>query len=98
MTRPTANEDASGYFVFDEKVLTGLGAELHDAYANADPYPHASIDDFLPPSLVESLFEDFPPPSAEFWRKDEDGLRTRRHCLTKTWALCCGARACTRLN
>lgn len=40
-----------------------------DLYANADPFPHIVIDDFLPPAVIDSIIEVFPKPSDEFWRQ-----------------------------
>src|SRR5690348_17322963 len=36
------------------------GVELAPAYANAQPFPHIVIDDFLPPKVLEACLEAFP--------------------------------------
>ncbi len=39
-------------------------------YAEADPFPHIMIEDFLPATLVRSLLDEFPGPGAELkWRQ-----------------------------
>ena len=45
--------------VLDYDRLDRLALELGDAFATADPYPHAVIDDFLPPAVAEELLEEF---------------------------------------
>ena len=36
------------------------GSELHDAYAQASPFPHIVIEDFLPPGLLDQCLAQFP--------------------------------------
>lgn len=38
----------------------GRGAELHEAFLAADPFPMVVVDDFLDPSLAEALWAGFP--------------------------------------
>lgn len=52
-------EIKSGLYL-DDKKATDIGESLHALYANAKPFPHVVIDDFLPTSLIESLHARFP--------------------------------------
>ena len=45
--------------VFDYDGLDRLAADLREAFATAEPYPHAVIDDFLPLAVAEELLEEF---------------------------------------
>ena len=36
------------------------GSELHDAYAQASPFPHIVIEDFLPRDLLDQCLAQFP--------------------------------------
>jgi hypothetical protein len=43
----------------------------HAVYANAKPFPHIVMDNFLPEKLVKKLQEDFPRQDSDYWhRKD----------------------------
>lgn len=61
--------------VFDYDALADKGAELADAYAAGEPFPHIVIDDFLPPETAELCLAKFPtaadPDSQTFDRKQE---------------------------
>lgn len=48
-----------------------LGARLRDQYVNAAPFPHAVIDDFLPPAVCDRLIDDFPRPDQIEWLRFE---------------------------
>lgn len=49
-------------FVFDPERLDRLAAQLAPAFAQAEPYPHVVIDDFLPATEAEALRASFPRP------------------------------------
>ncbi|MEL7490947.1 MAG: 2OG-Fe(II) oxygenase [Pseudomonadota bacterium] len=55
-------------FVFDIDDMKDVGAELTEAYAAADPFPHAVVDDFLPESLIDYCLDHFPQ------KLDADGM------------------------
>lgn len=42
-------------------------------YAAADPFPHAVIDDFFPPAVLEAVLDEFPAPDAIAWKRFESG-------------------------
>lgn len=66
--------DAS-YGFADAAALKAKGAELHDQYVNADPFPHIVIDDFISPAMLEACLQEFPaapdPDSERFDREQE---------------------------
>jgi Rps23 Pro-64 3,4-dihydroxylase Tpa1-like proline 4-hydroxylase len=51
-------------FIFDPARLQAIAAAAAPAYAAADPFPHAIVDDFLRPQAVEAIARDFPLPSS----------------------------------
>ncbi|MEQ1955492.1 2OG-Fe(II) oxygenase [Mesorhizobium sp. CN2-181] len=36
------------------------GKELHEKFRSGNPYPHIVVDDFLPPSILETCLREFP--------------------------------------
>lgn len=46
--------------LFEAARFRQLGQERSSAYASADPFPHAVIDDFLPVEMCEELLAEFP--------------------------------------
>ncbi|PXW22291.1 2OG-Fe(II) oxygenase [Paraburkholderia caballeronis] len=50
--------DAKTAFISPE-AARGKGAELQTAYADASPFPHVVIDDFLPPELADRILGHF---------------------------------------
>lgn len=48
------------YGQFDPAETKEKGLELARTYAEADPFPHVMIDDFLPRALLESVLDAFP--------------------------------------
>lgn len=51
--------------------LAALGEKMAADYQSASPFPHAVIDDFLPPELVRRAAEAFPEPGHFPWEKFE---------------------------
>lgn len=56
-------------FCLDENRLNNLASQFSQSYAQATPFPHIIIDDFLPASLLESILEEFPKPDTIDWQK-----------------------------
>lgn len=54
---PITNEPP---FTIDPHALKEKGAELHEAHAHADPFPHTVIDDFVPMEVVRYCLDNFP--------------------------------------
>jgi len=51
--------DAEGLRM-DSGEARGLGDLFKDDYANADPFPHIVLDDFLPQQLIDAVLRNFP--------------------------------------
>ncbi len=60
---------------FDEDDLAEAGRRAHAAYASADPFPHAVLDDFFPEALVESARRSAADPCIRWQSKDVDTSR-----------------------
>src|SRR5690606_35461055 len=45
---------------FDQNAASSLGQSLAMTYAQATPFPHIVIDDFLPQDLIASICSHFP--------------------------------------
>ncbi len=54
-------------FVFDDDHLQKIALERNIAYRNADPFPHAVIDNFLPVDALRHFIDLFPAPDAPCW-------------------------------
>jgi Rps23 Pro-64 3,4-dihydroxylase Tpa1-like proline 4-hydroxylase len=50
------------HYFFDSEKLREIAKEKREGYATATPFPHTVIEDFLPPSVLEKVIEEFPPP------------------------------------
>ena len=53
------------------------GTEFREAYDSASPFPHAIIEDFLPPEILERCLAEFPAPSASGSTFDRDQERLK---------------------
>lgn len=65
----------------DEKSARHFGEELSGSYCFAEPYPHIVIDNFLPQSLVEEIWQRFPVDTLSddlFFESGYSGLHKRR--------------------
>ncbi|MBD1939480.1 2OG-Fe(II) oxygenase [Microcoleus sp. FACHB-68] len=56
-------------FCLDENRLNNLASQFSQSYAQATPFPHIIIDDFLPASLLDRILEEFPQPGTIEWQK-----------------------------
>lgn len=75
-------ENAESANVFDFDAMKDKGVELADAYANADPFPHTVIDDFLPPKMVELCVKHFPQdldPDSTTFDRDQERFKSSYH-------------------
>ncbi len=59
-------------FQFDALQLSELARQLNCRFANADPFPHVVIDDFLPPKVLDSILEEFPSSQEVGWFQFDD--------------------------
>lgn len=65
-TSSTVNKSS---FCLDPKYLQDLALRHRDTYAQAEPFPHIVIDDFLPEFVLESILEEFPKANEIDWQK-----------------------------
>jgi Rps23 Pro-64 3,4-dihydroxylase Tpa1-like proline 4-hydroxylase len=56
-------------YSIDPKELLQRGHELRDAYRTGVPFPHISIDDFFPESIVDQVLGEFPSPESIEWKE-----------------------------
>ncbi len=56
-TLPLATHDGLS---LDLDEARAFGAELHESYVNAEPFPHIAIDDFLPDDTIGTIRRNFP--------------------------------------
>lgn len=47
-------------YLFDMNELDALAEKYHEQYANAKPFPHVMIDDFLPEEVLNKVLDEFP--------------------------------------
>ena len=53
--------------LFEPERLCALSEQRKHLYAEAEPFPHAVLDDFLPSDVCDRLLAEFPPPDAADW-------------------------------
>jgi Rps23 Pro-64 3,4-dihydroxylase Tpa1-like proline 4-hydroxylase len=56
-------------FAFDRPSLMARAERLHAGYANARPFAHVVIDDFLPPHVLHAVLEEFPERRDADWQE-----------------------------
>jgi hypothetical protein len=64
-------------FILDPARLMALAEELRVSYRNADPFPHATIDNFLPEEALRLVARSFPQPREIKWH-EFDNPRQRK--------------------
>ena len=52
--------DKGGYPAFDREQCREAGRALRERYEAGDPFPHIVIDDFLDPTLLRRVLDEFP--------------------------------------
>jgi Rps23 Pro-64 3,4-dihydroxylase Tpa1-like proline 4-hydroxylase len=65
-------ETAENLFFFDQEALRERGAELARAHAEADPFPHSVIDDFLPAEVADRVLAEFPSMERDDWQRFDE--------------------------
>lgn len=65
--KKSAPASQSDVFLFDDAHLQSVAEQFKDGYNQADPFPHAVIDNFLPTEISERILNAFPKPDAPFW-------------------------------
>lgn len=53
----------------DMNYLKDLATKSAEEYAQAQPFPHIVIDNFLPGSILETVLQEFPKPETIDWQK-----------------------------
>ncbi|ERT09197.1 2OG-Fe(II) oxygenase superfamily protein [Lyngbya aestuarii BL J] len=56
-------------FCIDPEYLDNLATQYRESYAQAQPYPHIVIDNFLPESILDHILDEFPKPDTIDWHK-----------------------------
>jgi len=56
-------------FQFDSEKLTALATQHASAYQSGTPYPHITMDDFLPDWVIDRILEEFPDAHKIDWKK-----------------------------
>lgn len=59
-------------FSFDPVHLDNLAERYRESYAQAEPFPHVVIDNFLPEAILNKILEEFPQPKSIEWQKFEN--------------------------
>lgn len=65
--------------VFDAEQMRTKGLELQEQYLSADPFPHISIDNFLPSAALDGCLERFPTnadPDSETYDRSQERFKT----------------------
>ena len=68
----------SPYFFFEPEVLDDIVERHRGRFQTAEPFPHLSFDDFLPPDVIAKLVEEFPKPEDPNWEFHGPGPTERR--------------------
>lgn len=61
--------NATSLFCLEPYYLNNLASQSSKSYAEAKPFPHIVIDDFLSTSLLDRILEEFPKPGTIDWQK-----------------------------
>ena len=71
-----ALHDRGGRAAFDPEQCRAAGETLHRAYADAQPFPHIVIDDFLDPAVLRTLLPGFPHSEGRrFFDRDQERFK-----------------------
>jgi Rps23 Pro-64 3,4-dihydroxylase Tpa1-like proline 4-hydroxylase len=57
------------HYRFSSTQLSALGERLRSQYAQATPFPHIVIEDFLPEWVLDQVLDEFPNPDAKLWER-----------------------------
>lgn len=64
-------------FRLDADYLKNLAAKYSEEYAQAKPFPHIVIDNFLPESILEAVLAEFPSPEQIAWQKFQNSAEKK---------------------
>jgi len=71
-------------FFFSPKYLIQLAKANQQRYAQALPFPHIVIDNFLPTEVLDAVLNEFPQPEQINWTKYEDTAQVKLASTTET--------------
>ncbi len=71
-------------FFFSPKYLIQLAKANQQRYAQALPFPHIVIDNFLPTEVLDAVLNEFPQPEQINWTKFEDTAQVKLASTTET--------------
>ena len=71
-------------FFFSPKYLIQLAKANQQRYAQALPFPHIVIDNFLPTEVLDAVLSEFPQPEQINWTKYEDTAQVKLASTTET--------------
>lgn len=71
-------------FFFSPEYLIQLAKANQQRYAQALPFPHIVIDNFLPTEVLETILSEFPQPEQINWTKYEDTAQVKLASTTET--------------
>ncbi len=64
---------------FDVMEMKEKGADLHNKYVSAEPFPHIAIDDFCSPQILDACIDAFPQtpdPDSRSFDRDQERYKT----------------------
>lgn len=64
-------------FRLDADYLKNLGVKYSEEYAQAKPFPHIVIDNFLPESILDAVLAEFPSPEQIAWQKFQNSAEKK---------------------
>jgi len=75
--------------LLDRERLLPVAERGRDAYAAADPFPHAVLDDLFDPAVLDRVIDEFPDPGSVEWQRFDDPMQrklaTRREEHMGAW-------------
>src|SRR5262249_34746965 len=71
-------------FFFDAISLGTLAQQHGPAYREADPFPHAIFDDFVPDDFLQDVLEEFPKPEQVDWYLFDNQREKKLTCQDET--------------
>lgn len=71
-------------FFFSPEYLIQLAKANQQRYAQALPFPHIVIDNFLPTEVLDAVLSEFPQPEQINWTKYEDTAQVKLASTTET--------------
>lgn len=69
---------ASDLYFFEDDYFNPIAQAHRQRYAEAVPFPHCVLDNFLPESLANFLAEDFPPSDFEHFKLNENRYQWKK--------------------